>query len=70
MQAGTFNTVNDAVSKFVISSTETTGQPNNVPYFKNYSGYFHCRNNIYNNIGTQYNNGRGQYRGNSRGRGK
>jgi len=36
MQAGTFNTMNDAVSKIVNSCTEATGQPNNVLYYKNY----------------------------------
>jgi len=80
MQAGTFNTMNDAVSKFVNSCTEATGQPNTVLYYKNYSqrggnrgrgshrGNFRSRNNNYNN-NSQYNNGRGQYRGNSRGHG-
>lgn len=78
MQAGTFNNMNEAVSKFVNCCTEATGQPNSVLYYKNnpqrggyrgrvnYRGNFRYRNNNYNN---QYNNGRGQYRGNSRGRG-
>jgi len=80
MQAGTFNTMNEAVSKFVNSCTEATGQQNSVLYYRNFSqrggnrgrgnnrGNFRSRNNNYNNS-TQYNNGRGQYRGNSRGRG-
>jgi len=71
MQAGTFNTMNDAVSKFVNSCTESTEQQNTVLYNKNYPqrdgnrgrenyrGNFRSRNNNYNN-----NNGRGQYRGN------
>jgi len=36
MQAGTFNTTNDDVSKFVNSCTEATGQPNTVLYYKTY----------------------------------
>jgi len=36
MQAGTFNTMNDAVSKFVSSCTEATGQSNTVLYYNNY----------------------------------
>jgi len=32
MQAGTFITMNDAVSKFVNSCTKATGQPNTVLY--------------------------------------
>jgi len=35
MQAGTFNTMNEAISKFVNSCTEATGQPNTVLYYKN-----------------------------------
>nr|XP_032296704.1 uncharacterized protein LOC116652346 isoform X1 [Drosophila virilis] len=33
MQAGTFNTMNDAISKFVNSCMEATGQANSVLYF-------------------------------------
>jgi len=36
MQAGTCNTMNEAISKFVRSITEATGQPNTVLYYKNY----------------------------------
>jgi len=36
MQAGIFNTMSNAVSKFVNSCTEATGQPNTIPYYKNY----------------------------------
>jgi len=76
MQAGTFNTMNEAISKFVNSCTEATGQPNTVLYYKNYPqrggnrgrgnyrGNFRGRNNNYNNNSTQNNTGRGQYRGN------
>jgi len=39
MQAGTFNSMNDAVSKFVNSCTEATGQPNTVLYYKNALSY-------------------------------
>ncbi|XP_041564509.1 N66 matrix protein-like [Drosophila elegans] len=82
MQAGNFNTMNEAVSKFVNSCTEATGQPNSVLYYNNYTqrggnrgrgsyrGNFRGRGNnygYYNNINQ--NNGRGNYRGNSRGRG-
>jgi len=59
MQAGTFNTTNDDVSKFVNSCTEATGQPNTVLYYKTYpqrGGSLRSRNNNYNNNGTQYNN--------------
>ncbi|XP_039233227.1 myb-like protein P isoform X1 [Drosophila yakuba] len=83
MQAGTFNTMNEAVSKFVNSCTEATGQQNTVLYYRNnsqrggnrghgnYRGNFRSRFNNYsnNNYNNQYYNGRGQYRGNSRGRG-
>jgi len=81
MQAGTFNTMNEAISKFVNSCTEATGQPNTVLYYKNYPqrggnrgrgnyrGNFRGRNNNYNNNSTQNNTGQGQYRGNYRGRG-
>jgi len=73
--------MNDAISNFVNSFTEATGQPNTVLYYKNYTqrcgnrgrgnyrGNFRSLNNNYNNNGTQYKNGRGQYRGNYRGRG-
>jgi len=54
MQAGTFSTMNDAVSKFVNSVTEATGQSNTVLYFKNYPQ-------------RGSNRGRGNYRGNFRG---
>jgi len=81
MQAGTFNTMNEAISKFVNSCTEATGQPNTVLYYKNYPqrggnrerGNYRCnfrgRNNNYSNNSTQNNTGQGQYRGNYRGRG-
>jgi len=36
MQVGTFNTMNDAVSKFANSCTEATGQPSTALYYKNY----------------------------------
>jgi len=36
MQAGTFNTMNDAVSKFVNSCIEATGKSNTVLYNQNY----------------------------------
>jgi len=82
MQAGIFNTMNDAISKFVNSCTEAIGQPNTVPYYKNYPqrggnrgrgnyrANFRSRNKNYNNNSTQNNTGRGQYRGTCRGRGK
>lgn len=79
MQAGTFNTMNDAVSKFVSSCTEATGQSNTVLYYKNYSQRGSKRgrgNNNYRGNSRWYqnnqhnNNGQGQYRGNNyRGRG-
>jgi len=67
MQAGTLDTMNDAISKFVNSCTEATGQPNTVLYYKNYPqrggnhgrgnyrGNFRGRNNNYNNNSTQNN---------------
>jgi len=55
MQAGTFNTMNEPVSKFVNSCTEATGQPSTVLYYKNYPQ-------------RGGNRGRGNYRGNFRGR--
>jgi len=79
MQAGTFSTMNDAVSKFVNSVTEATGQSNTVLYFKNYPqrgsnrgrgnyrGNFRGNHNNYNKNYQNNNRGRGQYRGNSRG---
>jgi len=55
MQAGTFNNMNDVISKFVISCTEATEQPKTLLYYKNYPP-------------RGGNRGRGNYRGNFRSR--
>lgn len=80
MQAGTFSNMNDAISKFVNSCTEATGQSNSVLHFHqrqtnyrgnrgNYRGRGNYQNNSYQNYNRNYNRGQGQNRGNSRGRG-
>ena len=78
MQAGTFNTMNDAISKFVNSCTEATGQPNTVLYYqqrinsgynRGNHGYYRGRGNYYQNRNQGNNRGRSQYKGNYRGRG-
>jgi len=85
MQAGTFTNMNDAISKFVNSCTEITGQSNTVLYYRrganNYNrgarGYNRGRNNYHNNYNrgsnnnnnNNYNN-RGGRRGQNQGRGR
>ncbi|XP_064540739.1 uncharacterized protein DDB_G0283357-like, partial [Drosophila montana] len=72
MQAGTFNNMNDAISKFVNSGTEATGQANSVLYFRheqfgNNRGN-RGKGNNHNNGYRNYNNyNRGNFRGSSRG---
>jgi len=83
MQAGTFTNMNDAVSKFVNSCTEITGQSNTVLYYRRGAnnnnrggrGYNRGRNynhNSYNRGGNNNNNynNRGGRRGQNRGRGR
>ena len=84
MQAGTFTNMNDAVSKFVNSCTEITGQSNTVLYYRRGAnnnsrggrGYNRGRNynhNSYNRGGQHSNsnfNNNGSRRGQFRGRGR
>jgi len=83
MQAGTFTNMNDAVSKFVNSCTEITGQSNTVLYYRRGAnnnnrggrGYNRGRNFNHNNYNRGSNNNsynnrggrRGQYQGRGRG---
>jgi len=81
MQAGTFTNMNDAISKFVNSCTEITGQSNTVLYYRRGAnnnnrggrGYNRGRNgnnyNRGNNNSNNYNN-RGGRRGRNQGRGR
>nr|XP_032289302.1 uncharacterized transmembrane protein DDB_G0285607-like [Drosophila virilis] len=86
MQAGTFTNMNDAVSKFVNSCTEVTGQSNTVLYYRrgvnqnNRRGRSYNRGKNYNhnncNCGGNNNNNNNNYnnragrRGQNRGRGR
>lgn len=81
MEAGTFSNMNDAVSKFVNSCTEATGNSNTVLYYRGRGqyrgsnrGHYRGRGRHYKNYGDrgQRDNGnrnhRNDYRGNRRGR--
>ncbi|XP_039228381.1 putative uncharacterized protein DDB_G0284213 isoform X2 [Drosophila yakuba] len=76
MQAGTFTNMNEAISKFVNSCTEITGQSNTVLHYRRGAnnnnrggrGYNRDRNNYHNyNRGSSYNNNNYNYRGGRRG---
>lgn len=78
LEAGNYNTFNDAAGKYIQCTTEMTGSPSSVLYFyngqQNYRGNNNYRGRGRGNRGgynTNYNNRgnfRGNYRGNNRGR--
>ena len=59
MEAGSFNNMNEAVSKFVASSTEATGLQNSILFTSKRNINYNKRGNVYNNRG--YSRGRGGY---------
>jgi len=75
MQAGTFNSMNDAISKFIDSCTEATGHSNAVLFYQNqtqrgiHHGRYNTRGRPYYRGGHRYNNSNNNNKGNSRGRG-
>lgn len=78
MEAGQFNTMNDAIAKFVSSCTEATGQQNAVLYYKksqNHNnprrgGYNSRGNNRRNNNNYRNNNGNNERNNNNNRRGR
>lgn len=64
MEAGTFNTMNDAISKFVNSCTEATGNANTVLYYKRRG------NGNFRGANRGRNRGRGGYHYDNRNRGQ